>query len=133
MRLVTYANDMAARYEEAEFAALDGLAVFRAMGPPTGYAEGAGLGDFTVAARGDHIIGFCFTQVPEGIVWWLGVVPDERRRGVGHLLIESAARATRVAGGTHLLAEPEDAPAARAFFQALGFRERGLRDLLIRR
>lgn len=133
VRLLTYDNAMADRYEDAEFDALDGLAVYRAMGRPTGYAQGAGYGDFTVALRGERIIGFCFTQVPEGIVWWLGVVPDERRRGVGRMLIDSAARATRVAGGTHLLIEPEDTPDARAFLSALGFRAREPRELLIRR
>ena len=102
MRLLTYTNEMAARYEDAEFDALDGMAIFKAMGRPTGYSQGAGYGDFTVAAAGERIIGFCFTQVPEGIIWWLGVVPDQRRRGVGRMLIASAARATRTA----LMASP---------------------------
>ena len=133
VRLLTYDNAMADRYDDAEFDALDGLAIYRAMGRPTGYAQGAGYGDFTVALRGDAIIGFCFTQVPEGIVWWLGVVPAERRKGVARMLIASAMRATRTAGGTHMLAEVEDTPDARAFLAALGFRERGTRELLIRR
>lgn len=133
VRLLTYTNEMAARYEDAEFDALDGMAIFKAMGRPTGYSQGAGYGDFTVAAAGERIIGFCFTQVPEGIIWWLGVVPDQRRRGVGRMLIASAARATRTAGGTHLLVEAEDTPEARAFLTALGFRIRGTRELLLRR
>jgi ribosomal protein S18 acetylase RimI-like enzyme len=133
VRLLTYDNGMAGRYEDAEFDAMDGLAIFRAMGRPTGYAQGAGHGDFTVALRDDRIIGFCFTQVPEGIVWWLGVVPDERRRGVARMLLASAARATRVAGGTHLIIEAEDTPEARGLLDALGFRQRGTRELLILR
>lgn len=133
VRLQTYVNEMADRYEDAEWEALDGLATYKAMGRPTGYAQGAGLGDFTVALRGDRIVGFCFTQIPEGIVWWIGVRPDERRKGVGRMLIASAARATRRAGGTHLIAEPEDTPEARAFATGLGFRERGTRELLIKR
>ena len=133
VRLLTYTNEMAARYEDAEFDALDGMAIFKAMGRPTGYSQGAGYGDFTVAAAGERIIGFCFTQVPEGIIWWLGVVPDQRRRGVGRMLIASAARATRTAGGTHLLVEAEDTPEARGFLTALGFRIRGTRELLLRR
>lgn len=132
VRLLTYDNAMAERYDDAEFDALHGMAIYKAMGRPTGYSQGAGYGDFTVALRGDTLIGFCFTQVPEGIIWWLGVVPDERRKGVARMLVGSAARATRVAGGTHLLAEAEDTPEARAFFGALGFRERGTRELLIR-
>jgi len=79
VRLLTYDNAMADRYEDAEFDALHDLAIYKAMGRPTGYNEGAGYGDFTVALRGDALIGFCFTQVPEGIIWWLGVVPDEPR------------------------------------------------------
>ena len=133
VRLLTYSNDMAERYEDAEWDALDGLAIFKAMGRPTGYAHGAGQGDFTVALRGDRIIGFCFTQVPEGIVWWMAVVPDERRKSVGRMLLGSAARAVRLAGGTHLLADPEDTPDARAFTAALGFRHRGTRELLIKK
>jgi ribosomal protein S18 acetylase RimI-like enzyme len=124
---------MAERYEDAEFHTMDGLAIFRAMGRPTGYAQGAGHGDFTVALRADRIIGFCFTQVPEGIVWWLGVVPDERRRGVARMLLASAARATRVAGGTHLIIEAEDTPEARGLLDGLGFRQRGTRELLMLR
>lgn len=131
VRLLTYDNAMGDRYDDAEFDALHGLAIYKAMGRPTGYRQGAGFGDFTVAMRGDRLIGFCFTQVPEGIIWWLGVVPDERRKGVARMLISSAARATRTAGGTHLLMESEDTPEARAFFGALGFRERGTRELLI--
>jgi len=133
VRLLTYTNEMAQRYEDAEWEALDGLATFKAMGRPTGYAQGAGYGDFTVALRGDRIIGFCFTQVPEGIVWWMGVVPDERRKGVGRMLIASAARAVRTAGGTHLIAEPEATDEARGFLRGLGFRDRGQRELLIKK
>lgn len=132
VRLLTYDNAMADRYDDMEFDALHGLAIYKAMGRPTGYNQGAGYGDFTVAARGDSLIGFCFTQVPEGIIWWLGVVPDERRKGVGRMLVASAARATRTAGGTHLLMEAEDTPGAREFLTALGFRIRGTRELFIR-
>jgi GNAT superfamily N-acetyltransferase len=133
VRLLTYSNDMSERYEDAEWDALDGLATFKEMGRPTGYAQGAGYGDFTVAMRGDRMVGFCFTQVPEGIIWWMGVVTDERRKGVGRMLIASAARAVRTAGGTHLLAEPEATDEARGFLSALGFRDRGPRELLIKK
>lgn len=133
VRLLTYDNAMAERYEEAESGAMDGLAIFNAMGRPTGYAQGAGHGDFTVALRGERIIGFCFTQVPEGIVWWLGVVPGERRKGVARMLLASAARATRTHGGTHLIIEPEDTPEARGLLSGLGFRVRGTRELMILR
>ena len=42
VRLLTYSNDMSERYEDAEWDALDGLATFKEMGRPTGYAQGAG-------------------------------------------------------------------------------------------
>jgi hypothetical protein len=49
------------------------------------------------------------------------------------MLIASAARAVRTAGGTHLLAEPEATDEARGFLSALGFRDRGPRELLIKK
>lgn len=133
VRLLTYTNAMADRYCVAEAQAMEGLATFGEMGSPTGYERGEGYGDFTVALRGDSLVGFSFAQVPEGIIWWLGVVPSERRAGIGRMLVESLARAVRASGGTHLLAEPEDTADARGFAQALGFRDRGSRELLIRR
>lgn len=133
IRLLTYTNAMAPRYSVAEAAAMADLATFGEMGSPTGYERGEGYGEFTVALRGERIVGFCFAQLPEGIVWWLGVVPPERRVGIGRMLVDSLSRAVRASGGTHLLAEPEDTPDARGFAQALGFRDRGPRELLIRR
>ncbi|WP_426956294.1 GNAT family N-acetyltransferase [Muricoccus radiodurans] len=46
------------------------------------------------------------------------VAGEERRRGVGRLLIKAASQAARQAGCDLLLAEEGDAP---GFFQALGF------------
>lgn len=56
------------------------------------------------------------------------VGPDERRRGIGRLLVKAAAQAARVAGcGTlELLVTPND-DSLRAFCQATGFAEAGQR------
>lgn len=52
------------------------------------------------------------------------VAPEDRRRGVGRLLLKAAAQAARQAGGTELLAAAE-APEVRAFAEASGFVGRG--------
>ena len=54
----------------------------------------------------------------------LWVAPDERRRGVGRLLLKAAAQAARQAGGVELRATADD-PATHAFALACGFTERG--------
>ncbi len=56
------------------------------------------------------------------------VGPDERRRGVGRLLIKAAAQAARVAGcgALELLARPEE-QTLHAFCRATGFAESGRR------
>lgn len=54
------------------------------------------------------------------------VAPDDRRRGIGRLLVKSAAQAARVAGcgALELLAPPEQ-PALTAFCLATGFADAG--------
>ena len=52
------------------------------------------------------------------------VAPDERRRGVGRLLLKAAAQAARQAGAVELTAAGGDA-GAHAFALASGFVERG--------
>jgi aminoglycoside 6'-N-acetyltransferase I len=56
------------------------------------------------------------------------VAPDDRRRGIGRLLIKAAAQAARVAGcgALELLAKPEET-ALHAFGLATGFLEAGPR------
>src|SRR5262245_31060588 len=88
---------------------------------------------FTVALRGADVVGFCQTSLPTGWINWLGVVPDERRRGVATLLLAEAARDVRAARGTHLAAEVEAGTAGTAFLASRGFRQRGRRLLLSRR
>lgn len=129
----SYRNDWAEAFTAAEAAAMEGLASFREMGSPTGYEGAAGMDHFTVARRGDEVVGFCQAALPTGWINWLGVVPDERRRGLGTALLAEAARDVRAARGTHLAAEVEAGTGGQAFLAAAGFRERGRRVLLIRR
>ena len=54
----------------------------------------------------------------------LWVAPDDRRRGVGRLLLKAAAQAARQVGAVELIATAGD-PATHAFALASGFTERG--------
>jgi len=56
------------------------------------------------------------------------VGPENRRRGIGRMLIKAAAQAARVAGcGTLTLLAPAEEPTLRAFCTATGFAEAGAR------
>lgn len=63
---------------------------------------------------------------PTARITMLLVGPDERRRGIGRLLLKAAAQAARVAGcdALHLVVEREQ-PALRAFCEATGFARAG--------
>ena len=67
---------------------------------------------------------------PTAQITTLLVVPEERRRGIGRLLVKAAAQAARVAGcGTlTILAAPEE-QALHAFCRVTGFTEVGPRFL----
>ena len=59
---------------------------------------------------------------PVAILDTLLVGPDERRRGIGRMLLKAASQAARVAGcGTMLLHAPPDEPSLAAFCDATGF------------
>jgi len=131
--VTSYRNDWAEAFSAAEAAAMEGLATYREMGAPTGYEGAAGMDHFTVARRGAAVVGFCQTALPTGWINWLGVVPDERRRGLGTLLLAEAARDVRAARGTHLAAEVEAGTVGPPFLASRAFRQRGRRVLLIRR
>ena len=66
------------------------------------------------------------SAAPIAQITTLLVGPDDRRRGVGRLLLKAAAQAARGAGcgSLQLLAEP-DQPALHAFCAAAGFTETG--------
>lgn len=63
---------------------------------------------------------------PTAQITTLLVTPDERRRGIGRLLVKAAAQVARVAGcgALELLAEPEER-ALQEFCRATGFSESG--------
>ena len=65
---------------------------------------------------------------PVAQITTLLVGPDDRRRGVGRLLLKAASQAARSAGcgSLHLLAEP-DQPELNAFCAATGFAQAGTR------
>ena len=59
---------------------------------------------------------------PVAVITVLGVAPDERRRGIGRLLLKAASQASRVAGcGTLELLVPADAVDLQAFCGSTGF------------
>ncbi|HZF74838.1 MAG TPA: GNAT family N-acetyltransferase [Acetobacteraceae bacterium] len=65
---------------------------------------------------------------PTAQVTTLLVDPEDRRRGIGRLLVKAAAQAARVAGCGELeLLAPPDAPSLHGFCLATGFAEAGLR------
>jgi ribosomal protein S18 acetylase RimI-like enzyme len=130
-----YRNEWAEEFAAVERAAMEGLAAFDEMGQPSGYESAEGF-DAMVAAReeGAGIRGFAQAMLPEGWINWLGVHPDARRRGIGHLLVADLARRVGEARGTHLAALVEADGDGQAFLAKLGFRERGARrTLMIRR
>jgi ribosomal protein S18 acetylase RimI-like enzyme len=134
LELEPYRNAWAEQFSIAEAMAMEGLAAFREMGQPTGYAQAEGFDAFCVASEGGNLVGFGQAMVPEGWINWLGVIPDARRRGVGRHIVAELGRQVREARGTHLAALVELDTPGQAFLAALGFRERGTRKtLMIRR
>lgn len=66
--------------------------------------------------------------LPTARITLLLVGADDRRRGIGRLLLKAAAQAARTAGcGALELAVSPDAPSLAAFCQATGFAETGCR------
>jgi len=53
-----------------------------------------------IARTGHEIVGFCFNNIDDGLIWlsWFGVDPDHRRKGIGSALLrklEGTAREGR--------------------------------------
>ncbi len=65
---------------------------------------------------------------PVAQITLLLVGADQRRLGIGRLLLKGAAQAARVAGCGHMeIVTPPDAPALEGFCRATGFAEAGQR------
>jgi ribosomal protein S18 acetylase RimI-like enzyme len=133
IELHPYRSQWAEAFTACEAGAMEGLATYAELGEPSGFEGQAGRGAFPVALRGERIVGFAQADLPTGWVNWIGVSPDERRQGIGRLLLGEVARAVRASRGTHLAAETEAGAESAAFWRTMGFRERGRRLLLIRR
>ena len=128
-----YRNAWTEDFQEAERLALKGTAAFGEIGQPSGYEGAEGFDAFVVARRGGRLVGFAQAQLPEGWINWMGVIPSERRRGIGRLLVAAVARSVREARGTHVGAEVDVAHAAPAMWKAVGAREKSRRVLLVHR
>lgn len=80
-----------------------------------------------VAVRGEDIAGFCLCdQYPDlGWVQYLGVVPEERGRGLGRLLLLHAFATyfDRGVGRVGLTVSSSNVPAARALYDSVGMQE----------
>jgi [ribosomal protein S18]-alanine N-acetyltransferase len=90
----------------------------------------------TLAYVGDRPVGLvvALTTGPDAEILTLGVLPDFRRRGVGRLLLASAAERAAAAGcGRLLLDVAEDNTAAHALYRGMGFVDIARRPAYYRR
>jgi ribosomal-protein-alanine N-acetyltransferase len=90
------------------------------------------MGGFAIAAEGaaGEVDGFVLarTIAGEAEILTLAVRPEQRRRGLGRLLVEAAVAEAGRRGASMLLLEvAHDNPAALALYQGLGFERVGLR------
>ncbi len=128
-----YKNEWAESFAAAQEAAMADFSFFREVGSPTGFETAEGWGAFFAARQGDTVVGFAQAELPSGWINWIGVVPDERRKGIGKALVGEVAMAVRDALGSHLVAEVDDIPAALGFWDKQGFTQRTRQVSLIRR
>lgn len=133
VKIVPYENDWAEQFTAAEAAAMADFSFFREVGSPTGFEGAAGWGTFLVARIGEEIVGFAQAEMPSGWINWIGVVPAERKRGIGRALVGEIAVAVREAVGSHIVCEVDDDPANYPFWEKQGFKRRTLSLCLIRR
>jgi ribosomal protein S18 acetylase RimI-like enzyme len=133
VKLEPYKNDWAEQFSAAEAAAMADFSFFREVGSPTGFETAEGWGTFYVARQGEEIVGFVQAEMPSGWINWIGVVPDQRRRGIGRALVGQVAIAVRDAVGSHIVAEVDDVPENLIFWEKQGFKQRTRTISLIRR
>jgi len=92
-----------------------------------------------VAESGDEIVGFIvlsFVPAITGLRAWvddLAVAPQQRRRGIGQLLVEAAIQWASRRSATHLFLDTSRGDSdAQDFYQSCGFNEDGIAPLNIR-
>ena len=132
-KIEPYKNDWAEQFTAAEVEAMADFSFFREVGSPTGFESAAGWGAFYVARQDERIVGFVQAEMPSGWINWIGVVPAQRRIGIGRALVGQIAVAVRDAVGSHIVAEVDDAPENVVFWEKQGFKQRTRTVSLIRR
>lgn len=132
VEIVPYRNEWADSFTAAERLAMADFSFFQQVGSPTGFETAAGWGAFFVARRDGEVVGFAQAELPSGWINWIGVVPTERRTGIGRALVGEVAIAVRDAVGSHLVCEIDDTPEAMGFWNELGFKDRTRTVSLIR-
>ena len=89
-------------------------------------ARDTGHGTVLVATAGDRLLGAAMVghDGHRGAIYYLGVDPDARRRGIGRRLVEAAEDWVRARGvpKINLLVRKENAGVL-AFYEALGWRD----------
>lgn len=133
VQIEPYSNDWAESFTKAEAEAMADFSLFKEVGSPTGFEQAAGWGTFLAARRDGEIVGFVQAEMPTGWINWIGVVPSERRQGLGRAMVGEIALAVRDAVGSHLCAEIDDSPESEAFWKTLGFTGKSKTVSLIRR
>lgn len=132
-KIELYKNEWAEDFTTAEAAAMTDFSFFREVGSPTGFETAAGWGAFYVARQGDRIVGFVQAEMPSGWINWIGVVPDQRRAGIGRALVGQIAVVVRDEVGSHIVAEVDNVPENLIFWEKQGFKQRSHTVSLIRR
>ncbi len=132
-KIEPYRNEWAEEFTAAEAEAMADFSFYREVGSPTGFEGAAGWGTFYAARQDGRIVGFVQAEMPSGWINWIGVIPAERRKGIGRALVGMVAVAVRDAVGSHMVAEIDDTPENIAFWEKQGFRHRTRHVSLIRR
>jgi len=132
-KIEPYKNEWADQFVVAEAEAMADFSFFREVGSPTGFEGAEGWGAFYAARQDDRLVGFVQAEMPSGWINWIGVIPSERRKGIGRALVGMIAVAVRDAVGSHMVCEVDDTPESTVFWEKQGFRHRTRNVSLIRR
>ncbi len=132
-KIEPYKNEWAEDFTAAEAEAMADFSFFREVGSPTGFETAAGWGAFYVARQDERIVGFVQAEMPSGWINWIGVVPDQRRAGIGRALVGQIAVVVRDEVGSHIVAEVDNLPENLIFWEKQGFKQRSHTVSLIRR